>query len=73
MKYIAYYGAWGTVIISLGTCAMLFLVCLVIGITKTIPSTTELILMCCAIPFLFAISSLCAWIVCDMKKRMKDL
>ncbi|MFA5049080.1 MAG: hypothetical protein WC516_08705 [Patescibacteria group bacterium] len=72
MKYIAYYGAWGTSILSLVILGIA-LAFLVINIHTYYEPLLAMILSYIAIPLLCFISSFSAWIVCDMKKRMKDL
>lgn len=71
MKYVAYYGAWGTSIL----CLMIVLILLVNNICNihTMYDPIEGILRVIEIPLFLFIAVFSAWIVCDMKKRMKDL
>lgn len=71
MKYIAYYGAWGLSILSLMVTAIMLgtLVCNI----NIQYEPTEGILRTLGILIGLFISVFSAWIVCDMKKRMKDL
>ena len=71
MKYIAFYGAWGLSILSLMITAIMLgtLICNM----GTQYDSTEGILRTIAIPICLFISVASAWVVCDMKKRMKEL
>ena len=69
MKYIAYYGAFTTSILCLGILSTLIFVI----IKSPIRDLTEVLSMLVAVPIVCFISVASAWIVCDMKKRMKDL
>jgi hypothetical protein len=71
MKYIAYYGAWGTSILCLGLWIAKMIV-LIVNFDYAYDMTVARleVLTMIILPFISIIS---AWIVCDMKKRMKDL
>jgi hypothetical protein len=71
MKYIAYYGAWGTSILCLGLWIAKMIV-LIVNFDYAYDMTVARleVLTMVILPFISIIS---AWIVCDMKKRMKDL
>jgi len=70
MKYIAYYGAWGLSILSLMVTAIMLgtLVCNI----NTQYEPSEGILRTISILIALFISIFSAWIVCDMRKRMKE-
>jgi hypothetical protein len=71
MKYIAYYGAWGLSILSL-MITVIMLATLTCNI-NTQYDPIEGILRTISIPICLFISVFSAWVVCDMKKRMKDI
>lgn len=71
MKYIAYYGAWGTSWLCLAIWVAKFVVIIINTGSEYEPLVARLeVLTMVLLPFISVIS---AWIVCDMKKRMKDL
>jgi hypothetical protein len=75
MKYIAFYGAWGTSILCLLLVAIKIVNVTYYGIIGNPLDYTiiEGALYTLSIVVMLLISVVSAWIVCDMRKRMKDL
>lgn len=71
MKYIAYYGAWGTSLLCL-ILTIYKIIAMVINI-NTLYDLLQAKLDVITLIILLLGMVLSAWIVCDMKKRMKDL
>lgn len=75
MKYMAYYGAFGTSILCLILVAIKIII---LGYYQVIDNPlsytiVEGTLYTLSIVVMLFISVVSAWIVCDLKKRMKDL
>ena len=73
MKYIAYYGAWGTSILCLLLVAIKMINLIVLTFQHTTYGPIAGILTTLAVVIMLFIAVFSAWIVCDMQKRMKDL
>ena len=69
MKYIAFYGAHVVCVL----CAVCFGTLIMAMAQNHAGGLIEVIAMMIAIPVVCFIAIASAWIVCDMKKRMKDL
>jgi len=71
MKYIAYYGGLGTCLLGLFQALMMVIIfaCNVHTQYEVVYAT----LSCIYLTLSLFVAIVCAWIVCDMRKRMKDL
>jgi len=72
MKYIAYYGAWVTSIFCLLLVAIKLINLIVLTFEHVTYEPVEGILITLFTVITLFISVFSSWIVCDMKKRMKD-